>query len=76
MEGTSEERNEMVVSLGGKMYGDGEYVVEFHGSGSDLGPMTGTVLGPGALRSVTYEQGVTASLDVARRTIALARAQS
>jgi hypothetical protein len=66
----------MVTYIGGSMYGDGEYVVEFHGSKSDLGPMTATVLGPGALRSVTFEAGVKASIDVARRTIALARASA
>lgn len=61
----------MVNHLGGRMYGDGEYVVEFHVS--SVAPLSATVLGPGALRGVTFSEGVKPSIDVARRTIALAR---
>lgn len=60
--------------IGGRMYGDGEYVVDFHVS--EHSPLSATVLGPGPITSVKYEQGVKPSVDVARRTIAMARAQA
>jgi len=71
---SSTESTPVVTYIGGSMYGDGEYVLEFHGAGSMLAPMTATVIGPGALRSLTFAEGVTPSVDVARRAIAIARA--
>jgi hypothetical protein len=63
----------LVTAIGGRMYGDGEYVVEFHVS--ELAPLSATILGSSSLRGVEYEQGVEPNLSTARRTIALARHQ-
>jgi hypothetical protein len=62
--------------IGGTMYGDGEYVVEFHYTRSTLGPMKATVLGPSGLRSVDFEAGTEPNVKTARQVIALARTQT
>lgn len=69
------ETAEPVVSfIGGRMYGDGEFVIDFHVS--EHSPLSATVLGPGPITSLTFEKGVKPNIDTARRAIALVRLQS
>jgi hypothetical protein len=63
----------VVTYIGGPMYGDGEYVVEFQNVRSALAPLKAIVLGPGSLRSVEFEDGTEPNVQTARRVIALAR---
>jgi hypothetical protein len=61
--------------IGGTMYGDGEYVVEFHYTRSTLGPITATLLAAGSVRSVEFEDGTEPNVQTARQVIARARIQ-
>lgn len=59
--------------IGGSMYGDGEYVVEFERS--SIAPLKATILGSRVLRSVEFETGTEDNVQTARQVIALARMQ-
>jgi hypothetical protein len=67
-----------VSSLGGKMYGDGEYVVEFSGGGGVTGsPLVATVIGPhderGTFRTASFGAYEKPSVKLAGTVIGSAR---
>lgn len=70
----------IVSNLGGKMYGDGEFVLEFDNAGSMLAPLMADVAdlrgSSITVRELTFAEGTPATIDTARKAIALVRAQS
>lgn len=69
-----------VTLIGGKMYGDGELVLEFENVGSSLAPLMADVADLRGetiiVRELTFAEGTPATIETARRAIELVRAQS
>lgn len=62
----------MTTFIGGNMYGDGTWVVEFHKS--SVAPLSATIMGPGAFRGCSFEMGAKPSVKLAAQVIAMAKA--
>jgi len=65
-----------VNNLGGKMYGDGEYVCEFENASSDLCPTTALLLSPsGQCYTTPLQSDEQANIATARKLILIVRAK-
>lgn len=73
-EGARDESPRVVSHLGGKMYGDGEYVVEFENVGSMQAPLVACVLTPGGHGYSMKVEGLPAGKRAAEIVIARVRA--
>lgn len=68
-----------VSSLGGRMYGDGEFVVEFSGGQFQMAPLKATVMGgalgdgPGDYAEVGFDLGAKQSVATASAAISAVR---
>ncbi len=68
----STEVESKLASLGGRMYGDGRYVVEFSGGGAQMAPLKASVTdleGPGTYVEITYGLGAKQSIGLAGQAI-------
>jgi hypothetical protein len=65
-----------VTSLGGSMYGDGEYVVQFEGGRGTQAPLSAILLVESAVRSVEFDaEHQIGNKALAEKVIRLARLQ-
>ena len=60
-----------VTHVGGSMYGDGVYVVEFENVGSTQAPLVACVIGPNVSASVRFDAAQRPSVRLAEIAIAL-----
>lgn len=64
----------MVSHIGGRMYGDGEYVVQFENVGSMQAPLAACVISPNGMYTLSLGQLQRPSVKLAAEIIARVRA--